>query len=77
MRSPQRARWIGEAANRASKEEQSLHPEIPWSSIIGLRHRWIHRYDVVDDDILWQILAHDLPSLVVHLENTLAQTDIE
>jgi uncharacterized protein with HEPN domain len=43
---------VGEAANRVPKEEQSLHPEIPWSSIVGLRHRLIHGYDMVDNDIL-------------------------
>jgi uncharacterized protein with HEPN domain len=59
---------VGEAANRVSKEEQVLHPEIPWPQIIGLRNRLIHGYDAVDNDILWQILVHDLPALVTALE---------
>jgi uncharacterized protein with HEPN domain len=59
---------VGEAANRVSKEEQTLHSEIPWSQIIGLRNRLIHGYNAVDNDILWQILTHDLPMLVVALE---------
>ena len=28
---------VGEAATRVDDEAQSLHPEIPWRSIIGLR----------------------------------------
>lgn len=59
---------VGEAAGRVSKEECALHPEIPWPQIIGLRNRLIHGYDVVDNDILWQIITRDLPQLVEALE---------
>ena len=68
---------VGEAASRVPKEERSLHPEIPWSQIIGMRNRLIHGYDMVDNDILWQILVHDLPSLVAALEAILEQEDAE
>ena len=47
--------------------EQALHREIPWPHIIGLRNRLIHGYDAVDNDILWQILVHDLPALATAL----------
>jgi uncharacterized protein with HEPN domain len=33
-----------------------------------LRNRLIHGYDSVDLDILWQILQHDVPSLITELE---------
>ena len=36
--------------------------------IIGLRNRLIHGYDSVDFEILWQIVNHDLPNLIVKLE---------
>ncbi|MGD0954407.1 MAG: HepT-like ribonuclease domain-containing protein [Methanotrichaceae archaeon] len=62
---------VGEAANRVPKEEQSRHPEIPWTQIIGLRNRLIHGYDAIDYEILWNILNHDLPELVQSLERTL------
>lgn len=64
---------VGEAANRVSKEARALHPEIPWPQIIGLRNRLIHGYDAVDNDILWQILVHDLPALVTTLEAALEE----
>jgi len=67
---------VGEAANRVPKEEQSRHPEIPWTQIIGLRNRLIHGYDAIDYEILWNILNHDLPELVQSLERTLG-TNIE
>lgn len=68
---------VGEAANRIPKEEQSRHPEIPWTQIIGLRNRLIHGYDAIDYEILWNILNHDLPELVQSLERTLEDTNIE
>jgi uncharacterized protein with HEPN domain len=66
---------VGEAASRVPKEEWAMYPEIPWSQIVGLRHRLIHGYDAVDLDILWQIIMHDLPPLVATLETIVATSD--
>jgi uncharacterized protein with HEPN domain len=62
---------IGEAAGRVPHDLQAEHDEIPWHAIIGLRNRLIHGYDAVDLDIVWQVLAQDLPALVVSLEQLL------
>jgi uncharacterized protein with HEPN domain len=59
---------VGEAANRTPADERAQYSEIPWGQIVGLRNRLIHGYDSVDFDILWQIISHDLPSLIVTLE---------
>ncbi len=42
----------GEPANRVSEATQKAHPETPWRQIIGTRHRLIHGYDTVDNDLL-------------------------
>ncbi len=65
---------VGEAANRVPTEEQTLHPEIPWSQIIGLRNRLIHGYDAIDLDILWQIVSQDLDPLIESLEAIIASS---
>ncbi len=62
---------VGEAANRISPEQRSGHPEIPWLQIVGLRNRLIHGYDAIDYEILWQILNHDIPELILSLERIL------
>jgi uncharacterized protein with HEPN domain len=62
---------VGEAASRIPYEERSRHPEIPWMQIVGLRNRLIHGYDAIDFEILWQILSHDIPKLVLSLERIL------
>lgn len=59
---------VGESAARLSEKIRLDHPEIPWSSIIALRNRLIHGYDVIDFDILWQILVADLPAIIPKLE---------
>lgn len=62
---------IGEAGGRVSKSTQVKFPHIPWSEVIGLRNRLIHGYDSVDLDILWEIVARDLPQLTEQLEQLL------
>jgi uncharacterized protein with HEPN domain len=63
---------LGEAANRVPAEIRSRFTQIPWPQLIGLRNRLIHGYDQVDLDIVWQIVARDLPPLVAELEGILA-----
>lgn len=57
----------GEAANRVSEVMQKAHPEIPWRQIIGTRHRLIHGYDAVDNDLLWNIVTGDFPPLAAQI----------
>lgn len=59
---------IGEAARQVSAELQRKHPEIPWSAIIGMRHKVVHDYLEVDEDIVWDVVTADLPSIVTALE---------
>ena len=35
---------IGEAARYVSEETQMEHANIPWSDVIGMRHRVVHDY---------------------------------
>ena len=65
---------IGEAASRTPVDERTQHANIPWSQIVGLRNRLIHGYDSVDFEILWQIVNHDLPNLIVALEQIISPT---
>lgn len=66
---------VGEAASRVPQEYRAAHPGIPWPEIVSLRNRLIHGYDQVDFDILWQIITHDLPSLIVTLEGILERSN--
>ena len=67
---------IGEAARRVSSETQRNHPEIPWSDIIGMRHKVVHDYLAVDEDIVWDVVTVDLPQVVVALERIVPPGEI-
>ena len=58
---------IGEAAQRVSPEFRLQHPDIPWKEIIGMRHRIVHDYLNVDEDVIWEVVQQDLPLLVDEL----------
>ena len=59
---------VGDAARQVSREFADKHPEIPWTNIIGMRHKVVHDYLGVDDDIVWQVVTKDLPDLVATLD---------
>jgi uncharacterized protein with HEPN domain len=48
---------IGEAARLVSDESKSLHPEIPWRQISGMRNHVVHRYFNVDLEMVWQVIS--------------------
>lgn len=59
---------IGEAGRHVSPEFSSDHPEIPWADIVGMRHKVVHDYLGIDEDIVWQVVTEDLPKLVAALD---------
>jgi uncharacterized protein with HEPN domain len=60
---------IGESANRVSPQFQHAHPEVPWHRVVGTRHRIVHDYMNVDEDVVWEVVVNDLPALTILLEN--------
>ena len=59
---------IGEAATGVTDDIRQRTSQIPWREISGTRHRLVHGYFDVDLDIVWEIVTHDLPSLIAELE---------
>jgi uncharacterized protein with HEPN domain len=55
---------IGEAAGKVFREFRNAHPEIPWSDIVGMRHRLIHNYSDVRLDLVWDVVRSKLPELI-------------
>src|SRR5438128_4451285 len=51
---------IGEAASRVSPSFRDAHTDIPWSEIVGMRHKIVHDYLGVDYDIVWAVVTADL-----------------
>ena len=64
---------IGEAANNVTLETRRGYEMVPWTDIIGMRHRMVHVYYAVDLDVIWKTVTEHVPSLIHHLENLLEQ----
>jgi uncharacterized protein with HEPN domain len=59
---------IGEAARKVPADLRSAHPEIPWKRIMGMRHKIVHDYMEIDEDVVWNVASKHLPTLVEQLE---------
>lgn len=59
---------IGEAGRHVSREFCDEHPDVQWADIVGMRHKVVHDYLGVDEDIVWQVVTEDLPRLVFALD---------
>ncbi|MCC7350335.1 MAG: DUF86 domain-containing protein [Phycisphaerales bacterium] len=59
---------IGEAARGLSKEFKTLHPDIPWRSIMAQRHRLAHEYGLVNDEIIWAVATIHVPKLIEQIK---------
>lgn len=66
---------IGEAARRVSPEFRAAFPQIDWKAIVGMRSKVVHDYLNVDEDIVWDTVINELPSLVNELEIILNSGD--
>jgi uncharacterized protein with HEPN domain len=57
---------IGEAAHRLLADAPkfvAMHSEIPFAKIYATRNRITHAYEEVDMDIVWNLVANDIPAL--------------
>ena len=68
---------IGEAANRVSSELRTLHPEIPWASIIAQRNVISHEYGDIKLEWIWRVATERVPELIALLEPLMPPTPKE
>ena len=62
---------IGEAARLIPEGIRQLAPEVPWTKMIGMRHILVHDYFRIDTEIVWQVVANELPRLKSSLRSIL------
>ena len=68
---------IGEAASHVPPEVRDAFPEIDWRRMVGLRNRLAHAYFHIDDDIVWDIVAKDIPRLLPQLRHLIETAERE
>ena len=66
---------IGEAANYITEETKSKFNDVQWRQIIGLRHILVHEYFGIDNKLIWQIIADDIPKLKEGIEKVILSID--
>lgn len=59
---------IGEAASRTSEPSRARVPGVPWTKIVGMRHRLVHVYWGVNMNLVYEVIVRDLPALVEVIE---------
>ena len=64
---------IGEAARSIGQALRVAHPEIPWASVIAMRHLLVHEYFGIDIEEVWSTAENDLPLLRPLVEAMLAE----
>lgn len=66
---------IGEAAGKISPDLRNQYPDLPWNNIIGMRNRLVHDYFGVNLNIVWEVVATDLPDLTKWLNRILDDSE--
>src|SRR3989338_3906650 len=55
---------VGEALSRVPADILTGEPTIPWRRVIALRHRLVHGYWLIDEDLVAEIARHETEALV-------------
>ena len=58
---------IGEAVRGLSEDLRAKHPQVGWSSIVGMRNVLVHHYFGIEADAVWNVMIRDLPRLKRHI----------
>lgn len=59
---------ISENARKLSDEYISVHSQVPWNALYGLRNRIVHDYGNVILDIVYDTLKSDIPEMLDLME---------
>jgi uncharacterized protein with HEPN domain len=59
---------IGEAARALPDETRNSMKEVPWPSIIGMRHVLVHNYFGIDTELVWNVVESQLKPLKTSIE---------
>lgn len=58
---------IGEAVKHLPLDVRERNPQVEWREIAGFRDIAVHEYFGIDEEILWDIVQNEVPSLLAKL----------
>jgi uncharacterized protein with HEPN domain len=64
---------IGEAVKHIPDKVRERYAQLEWREIAGFRDIAIHEYFGIDEEILWDIIQNEIPSLLAKLRGIVAQ----
>ena len=64
---------IGESSYYIDRTLKSLHGEVEWRKIEGMRHVLVHEYFGVDIQMVWNVVQNFIPKLKIDIENILKE----
>jgi uncharacterized protein with HEPN domain len=65
---------VGEALSRVPDDLLAGEPAIPWRRVIALRHRLVHAYWLIDEDIMIEIARNETGAVIATLERLIEKT---
>ncbi len=68
---------IGEASYKLTKDFKQSHPELPWDSIVGMRHVMVHDYYAMSPEKIWVTINEDIPPMIPILKQYLDELGME
>ena len=66
---------IGEGVKHLPLEVQQRHQQVEWREIAGFRDIAVHEYFGIDEEILWDIVQNEVPSLLAKLTEIIAHEE--
>ena len=59
---------IGESCYHIDRKLKSLHVEVEWKKIEGMRHVLVHEYFGVDIQMIWNVVQNFIAKLKIDIE---------